>query len=77
MKPVDAAAIKSLVGLLKHEDDPTRQWAVRSLAHIGPKAKDLALEPLLSLRETEESKTVQGEIKQALKFIDPRRTFVN
>lgn len=74
IKPTNESIIKTLIGLLDHEDPRTRERAIKSLGFIGPPAKD-AKDPLLAILNSNADEGVRAEAKKALKSVNPRHTF--
>ncbi len=78
IEPTDDEIIAAVTGLLDSPADRVRREAVFALANIGPAAKQAATERLIAiLNSQEENETLRAAAKDALKKVNPRRTFMD
>lgn len=74
IKPTSASIVKTLIDLLDHEDSRLRERAIKSLAFIGPPAKE-AQPRLQAILNSDADENLRGEARRALAKVNPRRTF--
>ncbi len=78
IRPTDRDIIETLTGLLEAEEERVRRETTSALGNIGPPAADLCVDKLVGMLNNEdENETLRGAAKNALKQINPRRSFVD
>ncbi len=80
IKPTTPKVIDTLIALLDDKEHDVRLYAIKSLDTIGEPANKATpkLQSILnSLDDKRDSETLRSAAKEALKSVDPRKTFVN
>jgi len=75
LKPPSQTTIDELIGLLDHENDEFRRSAAVSLGAIGEPAAAAGDKLVAILNSTEENDHLRSAAKNALKKVNPRKTF--
>ena len=72
--PSTSEIVTALIRQLDHEDDRSRQHAIRALAKIGRPARR-SVDKLVAILNSDQDKVLRDEASKALKIIDKRVTF--
>jgi HEAT repeat protein len=74
IRPTDEEIVQTLIDRLDDDDERMRLIAIQSLAHIGESAR-AAVPPLQEILNSKSNEMLRDAASQALKRINPRRTF--